>query len=188
MEAFGRIGILVNNASAISVTGTLATPMKCYDLMQDINTRGIYLCAQACVPHVLRASNPHILTMAPPLNLKPALVRAVCRLYFVKVRHDAVHARSGGRVRRPGCGGERALAAHHHRDRRRRDVLPAGGDVQPYAGDQGDAARVVFTRDSRGITGHCLMDETVSREVGVTDFERDAVTPGAPLNPDIFLD
>ena len=62
VEAFGGIDILVNNASAISLTGTLATPIKRYDLMQTINTRGTYLCAQACLPHLLKASNPHILT------------------------------------------------------------------------------------------------------------------------------
>src|SRR5213594_1091090 len=71
VETFGGIDILVNNASAISLTGTLATPMKRYDLMQSINTRGTFLCSQACLPHLLRASNPHILTISPPLNFTP---------------------------------------------------------------------------------------------------------------------
>src|SRR5689334_21725000 len=71
VECFGGIDILVNNASAISLTGTLETPMKRVDLMLDINLRGTYLCSRACLPHLKRAANPHILTLAPPLNLNP---------------------------------------------------------------------------------------------------------------------
>ena len=70
-ERFGGIDALVNNASAISLTGTLATPMKRYDLMQTINTRGTYACSQACLPYLLKAENAHILTLSPPLNLDP---------------------------------------------------------------------------------------------------------------------
>ncbi|MCC6197768.1 MAG: NAD(P)-dependent oxidoreductase, partial [Burkholderiales bacterium] len=68
---FGGIDILVNNASAISLTGTLATPMKRVDLMLGVNLRGTYLCSQACIPYLKRAANPHILTLSPPLNLDP---------------------------------------------------------------------------------------------------------------------
>ena len=70
VETFGGIDILINNASAISLTGTLATPMKRYDLMHQINTRGTYLCSQACLPHLLKAGNPHILNLSPPLNMQ----------------------------------------------------------------------------------------------------------------------
>ena len=71
VDAFGGIDILVNNASAISLTGTLETPMKRYDLMNRINARGTYACSQACLPHLLKADNPHILTLASPINLNP---------------------------------------------------------------------------------------------------------------------
>src|SRR4051812_29386720 len=71
VETFGGLDVLINNASAISLTGTLAPPMRRYDLMQDVNTRGTYVCSQVCLPHLLRASNPHILTISPPLNLAP---------------------------------------------------------------------------------------------------------------------
>src|SRR3954452_9206555 len=71
VETFGGIDILVNNASAISLTGTLETPMKRFDLMWGVNARGTYLCSQACIPHLKKASNPHILTLSPPLNLDP---------------------------------------------------------------------------------------------------------------------
>ena len=71
MDAFGGIDILVNNASAIWLRGALDTPMKRFDLMQQVNSRGSFLCAQACLPHLLRAPNPHILTLAPPPSLQP---------------------------------------------------------------------------------------------------------------------
>jgi len=75
VERFDGIDILVNNASAISLTGTLETPMKRFDLMFGINVRGTYATSQACVPHLRKASNPHILTLSPPLNLKPRWFR-----------------------------------------------------------------------------------------------------------------
>ena len=71
VERFGGIDILINNASAISLTGTLDTAMKRYDLMHDINTRGTFLCSKTCLPHLRRAANPHILNLAPPVSLKP---------------------------------------------------------------------------------------------------------------------
>src|SRR5947208_11588695 len=71
IETFGGIDVLVNNASAISLTGTLDTPMKRYDLMHDINTRGTFLCSKTCLPHLRRAANPHILNLAPPVSLRP---------------------------------------------------------------------------------------------------------------------
>src|SRR5881628_29001 len=70
VETFGGIDILVNNASAISLTGTLATPMKRYDLMMGVNARGSFLCSRACLPHLKRAANPHILTLSPPLDMR----------------------------------------------------------------------------------------------------------------------
>src|SRR3712207_3724381 len=71
LERFGGIDVLVNNASAISLTGTLETPMKRFDLMMGVNTRGTFAASQACIPHLKRAANPHILMLSPPLNLNP---------------------------------------------------------------------------------------------------------------------
>src|SRR3954469_2710922 len=69
VETFGGIDVLVNNASAISLTGTVDTPMKRYDLMHGVNTRGTFVCSQACIPHLSKAENPHILNISPPLNM-----------------------------------------------------------------------------------------------------------------------
>ena len=102
VERFGGIDILVNNASAISLTGTLDTPMKRFDLMHQINTRGTFLCTQKAVPHLAKSANPHILNISPPLHstLSAALVRAARRLHDGEVRHVAVRARHGGGVPR----------------------------------------------------------------------------------------
>src|SRR6266705_5503519 len=70
VETFGGIDILINNASAISLTGTLATPMQRFDLMHQVNVRGTFSCSQACIPHLLKSSNPHILNISPPLNFE----------------------------------------------------------------------------------------------------------------------
>ncbi|HEV2843465.1 MAG TPA: SDR family oxidoreductase, partial [Thermoanaerobaculia bacterium] len=75
VETFGGIDILVNNASAISLTGTLETPMKRFDLMWGVNARGTFVCSQACIPHLKKAENPHILTLSPPLNMDPKWFR-----------------------------------------------------------------------------------------------------------------
>src|SRR6185295_15068745 len=71
VDTFGGIDILINNASAISLTGTLHTPMKRFDLMHQINTRGTFACSQACIPHLKKSKNPHILNNSPPLNMDP---------------------------------------------------------------------------------------------------------------------
>ena len=71
LEAFGGIDVLVNNASAISLSGTMETPMKRFDLMHQVNTRGTYACSQACIPHLIKAQNPHILNLSPPLSMSP---------------------------------------------------------------------------------------------------------------------
>ena len=100
VERFGGIDVLVNNASAIYLTGTLDTPMQRFDLMHQVNARGTFLATQHALPHLLRAANPHVLNIAPPLNLEPALVRAAPRLHHGEVRDEPVRARHGRGVPR----------------------------------------------------------------------------------------
>ena len=100
VDAFGGIDILVNNASAIWLRGTLDTPMKRFDLMQQVNARGSFLCAQACLPHLLRAPNPHILTLAPPPSLDPQVVGRAHRLHTGEDGHELRDAGAGGGVPR----------------------------------------------------------------------------------------
>ena len=95
VEHFGGIDILVNNASAISLTGTLETPMKRFDLMNGVNARGTFATRQACIPHLKQAANPHILMLSPPLNMKPQWFAAARRLHHGQVRHEHVRAGHG---------------------------------------------------------------------------------------------
>lgn len=186
--AFGGIDILVNNASAIGLTGTLATPIKRYDLMQTINTRGTYLCSQICLPHLLKAANPHILTLSPPLNLNP-------RWFGPHVAYTI--SKYGMSMCTLGMAAEfkdRGLAVNSLWPRT--TIATAAVEVffpQALASSRkpeimADAAYLLLTRDSRSATGKFYIDEEVLRAAGVTDFERYAVTPGAPVSADIFLD
>jgi citronellol/citronellal dehydrogenase len=188
IEAFGSIDILINNASAISLTGMLSTPIKRYDLMQGINTRGTYVCAQACLPHLLRAPNPKILTISPPLNLNP-------RWFGGHVAYTI--SKYGMSMCTLGLAAEFAdqgVAVNSLWPRT--TIATAAVEAffpQALAGSRtpeimADAAYLLLTRDGHVETGQFFIDEAVLRGAGVTDFERYAVTPGAPVNPDIFLD
>jgi citronellol/citronellal dehydrogenase len=188
VDTFGGIDILVNNASAISLTGTLATPIKRYDLMQQINTRGTYLCSQACLPHLLKAPNAHILTLSPPLNLNPG--------WFAP--HVAYTiAKYGMSMCTLGMAREfadRGVAVNSLWPRT--TIATAAVEVyfpQALAASRkpeimADAAYWILTQDSRRCTGNFFIDETVLRNAGVSDLDRYALTPGVPLANDIFLD
>jgi citronellol/citronellal dehydrogenase len=188
VETFGGIDILVNNASAIGLTGTLATPIKRYDLMTGINTRGTFLCSQACLPHLLKAGNPHILTLSPPLNLSPRWVGPHVAYTISKY---------GMSLCTLGMAAEfmdRGVAVNSLWPRT--TIATAAVEVffpQALASSRkpeimADAAHAILCRDSRSCTGNFFIDETVLRSEGVRDFERYAVTPGAPVATDIFLD
>ncbi len=189
VETFGGIDILVNNASAISLTGTRQTSMKRFDLMYAVNVRGTFACSKACLPYLEKASNPHILTLSPPLNMKarwfsdhvaytlskygmsmcvlgmaeefrPAGI-AVNALWPRTVIATAALAMLGGRVNPEQCRTPEILA---------------------------DAAHAILIRDSRSCTGNFFIDDEVLAEQGITDLTRYAVNPEQPLFPDLFLD
>jgi len=193
VERFGGIDILVNNASAISLTGTLATPMKRFDLMFGVNVRGTYACSQACLPHLLRAAaagrNPHILTLSPPLNLDPKWFAPHVAYTMAKYGMSMCVLGMAEEFRGAGI----AVNALWPRT----VIATAAIAMIPGASEQlarmrkpeimADAAHAVLTRDARTTTGHFFLDEEVLRESGVTDFAAYAVKPGAPLLPDLFL-
>ncbi len=192
-KEFGGIDILVNNASAISLTGTAATPMKRLDLMFGVNVRGTFLCAQACLPHLRKSAaggrNPHILTLSPPLNLDAKWFRdhvaytmakygmSMCVLGMAEefradgIAVNALWPRSviatAAIAMIPGAGAQT--------DRMRRPEIMA------------DAAHAVLVRDARTTTGNFFIDDEVLAAAGITDLDRYAVKPGAPLLPDLFL-
>jgi citronellol/citronellal dehydrogenase len=188
VERFGGIDILVNNASAISLTGTAETPMKRFDLMMGINLRGTYLCSRACLPHLRRAKNPHILTLSPPLNMNPRWFGPHVAYTIAKYGMSMCVLGMAEESKQDGI----AVNALWPRTTIATAALQIIPGAQPEAGRtpeiMADAAHAVLTRDSRSLTGRFLIDEEVLREAGVTDFERYAVKRGEKLRIDLFLD
>ncbi len=188
VQRFGGIDILVNNASAISLTDTLETPMKRFDLMMGINTRGTYLCSRACLPHLLRAGNPHILTLSPPLNLNPRWFRDHVAYTIAKYGMSMCVLGMAEEFKEDGVA-VNALCPRTTIATAALQIIPG---ANPEAGRKpeimADAAHYVLTRDAASLTGRFLIDEDVLREAGVSDFTRYAVKPGEPLRVDLFLD
>ncbi|MDX1545760.1 MAG: NAD(P)-dependent oxidoreductase [Rhodothermales bacterium] len=189
VERFGGIDVLVNNASAIFLAGTLETPMKRFDLMHQVNARGTYATSQACLPHLLEAENPHILNLSPPLNMEArwfqnhvAYTMSKFGMSMCVLGMAAEFAGRGVAVNALWPRTTVATAAV-------RNLL--GGEEMIRASRTpavvADAAHQILTRDSRTCTGHFFIDEEVLREAGVTDFDRYAVDPEAELMPDFFV-
>ena len=190
---FGGIDILINNASAISLTGTLATSMKRFDLMFDVDVRGTFLCSQACLPHLQRSAaagrNPHILTLSPPLNLEPKWFKPHVAYTIAKYGMSMCVLGMAEEFRADGI----AVNALWPRT----VIATAALAMIPGAREQlahtrkpdimADAAHAVLLREARTSTGQFLIDEDVLRAAGVTDFDQYAMQPGLPLLPDLFL-
>jgi citronellol/citronellal dehydrogenase len=189
-EAFGGIDVLVNNASAISLTGTLATPMKRFDLMFGVNVRGTYCCSQACLPYLKQAPNPHILTLSPPLNMKPKWFKSHVAYTMAKYGMSMCVLGMAEEFRADGI----AVNALWPRTVIATAAVAMLGDrVKPENCRKpdivADAAHAVLNRDSRRHTGNFYIDDEVLAAEGVTDLERYALVPGkARLLPDFFLD
>lgn len=187
VDAFGGIDILINNASAIWLRGTLDTPMKRYDLMQEVNARGSFLCAQACLPHLLKASNPHILSLAPPPSLDPkwwgphtAYTLAKMGMSFVTI---GLAAEFGPRGVAVNALWPRTIIATDALN-----MIP-GIDMDGCRKPEivADAAHAVLVREAAGFHGQFLIDDEVLREVGIDDLTGYAVDPSRELLPDLFL-
>ncbi len=188
IDAFGGIDILVNNASAIWLRGTLDTPMKRFDLMQQVNARGSFLCAQACLPQLLQAPNPHILTLCPPPSLDPkwwaphtGYTLAKMGMSFVTLGLAAEFGPQGVAVN--GLWPRTLIATDAL------NMIPgvsAGNGRSPAI--MGDAAHAVLSRPAAGFSGQFLIDDEVLADAGVSDLSAYAVDPSQPLYPDLFLD
>ena len=190
VERFGGVDVCVNNASAINLAGTEALDMKRYDLMQDINTRGTFVVSRACIPHLKRAENPHILTLSPPISLEPRWLgphvaytiakygMSLCALGFAaELREEGIASNAlwprtliATAAVQNLLGGDEAMAASRK--------------PQIYA----DAAYAVITRPSRECTGNTFLCEDVLAEEGVTDMDLYAYVPGSTPQVDLFVD
>lgn len=188
VDAFGGIDILVNNASAIWLRGALDTPMKRFDLMQQVNARGSFLCAQACLPHLLRAPEPHILTLAPPPSLDPKWWGPHTGYTLAKMGMSFVTLGLAAEFGPRGV----AVNALWPRSIISTDALNMIPGVDPASGRVpeivADAAHAVLVRPAAGFSGNFLIDDEVLAGAGVTDLSGYAVDPSRPLAPDLFLD
>ncbi len=189
---FGGIDICVNNASAIQLTGTLATDMKRYDLMNGINARGTFMVGRHCIPHLKQARNPHILTLSPPLDMQakwfaPHLAytmekfgMSLCTLgWSEEFRKDGIAANSLWPRTTIATAAVRMLGGDPFLQKSRTAEIMA------------DAAHHILTRSAREFTGQFCVDEDVLRSAGVKDFSKYAAVPGTPdseMLPDFFLD
>jgi len=189
VDRFGGIDILLNNASAVNLTQTLDTPLKRFDLMMDVNLRGTFLCSQACLPHLLKAENPHILTLSPPLDMRAKwfgekLPYAISKYGMSLVMHGvAEEFRARGVA--ANCLWPRSGIAT--------DALKMIPHMKPESCRipeiVADAAYVILGRPSRECTGNFFIDEDVLAEAGITNLDRYAVVPGTvDFAPDFFID
>jgi citronellol/citronellal dehydrogenase len=188
LERFGGIDVLVNNASAISLTGTLETPIKRFDLMMGINTRGTFLCSQACLPHLKRAANPHILTLSPPLNMGARWFAPHVAYTIAKYGMSLCVLGMAEEFRSAGV----AVNALWPRTIIATAALQMIPGVDAARGRKpeilADAAHWILTQPSRTLTGNFLIDEDVLARAGVTDLSAYAVDAAKPLTKDLFLD
>jgi citronellol/citronellal dehydrogenase len=186
---FGGIDICVNNASAISLTGTLQTDMKRYDLMNGINARGTYLVSRTCIPYLKKAANPHVLNLSPPLDMNPK--------WFAG--HTAYSmAKYGMSMCVLGMAAEFADEGIAFNALWPRTGIATAAIRNALAGDEGmkhcrtvdilaDAAYVIFGKKAKDFTGNFLIDDTFLAANGVTDFDQYRVDPTKDLMPDFFV-
>ena len=190
VEAYGGIDVLVNNASTISLTGTLETPMKRFDLMHQVNTRGTFLCTQKCLPHLKRAPNPHVLNIAPPLNLDPRWFAPHAAYTISKYGMSLCVLGMAEEFRTEGIAFN-ALWPRTAIDTAAIVYLggPAIAGRCRKADIVADAAHAILTRDSRTCTGNFFIDDEVLRDAGVTDFTqyREKGVAERDLVPDFFV-
>ena len=188
-DTYGGIDALVNNASAISLTGTLETPMRRFDLMIGVNARGTFACSQACIPYLAQAANPHILTLSPPFNMEARWFKDHVAYTMAKYGMSMCTLGMAEEFRSRGVAVNSLWP--------RTTIATAAIEVNfPAAilkasrkpAIMADAAYAILNRDSRKATGNFYIDEAVLREDGVTDFDQYAVTPGSGLYTDLFLE
>jgi citronellol/citronellal dehydrogenase len=186
---FGGIDICVNNASAISLTGTLQTDMKRYDLMNGINARGTYLVSRTCIPYLKKAANPHVLNLSPPLDMNPKWFAVHTAYSMAKYGMSMCVLGMAAEFKDEGIAFNALWP---------RTGVATAAIRNALAGDEGmkhcrtpeilaDAAYLVFKKPAKDFTGNFLIDDTFLAENGVTDFDRYRVDLTKDLMPDFFV-
>lgn len=187
---FGGLDILVNNASAISLTQIEGTTMKRYDLMHSVNVRGTFMCSKYAVPHLKNSDNGHILTLSPPLNMKPEWFGAHLAYTMSKYGMSMVMLGLANELKSSGVAAnclwpQTAIATAAVK-------FALGGDAMMEMSRtpkiMSDSAYAILKRDSRTCTGNFFIDEAVLIEEGITDFSAYAVNPDKQLMKDLFVE
>lgn len=190
VERFGGIDICINNASAISLTGTLQTAMKRYDLMHQVNTRGTFLVSKTCLPHLLEADNPHILNLSPPLNMDEKWFAPHVAYTMAKFGMSMCVLGMAGEFRDRGVAVNALWPRTTIATAAVQNLL--GGDalversLKPEV--MADAAHIILTKPSREFTGQFCIDDEVLESAGITDLTAYRVNPALEPAPDFFVE
>lgn len=188
-ERFGGIDICINNASAIQLTGTLETDMKRFDLMHQVNARGTFLVSKMCIPHLKLAQNPHILNLAPPLDMEAKWFRNHVAYTMAKFGMSMCTLGMSAEFADDGIAVNSLWPITAIDTAAVRNLL-GGASVAAMSRSpeiMADAAYAILTRPSREATGNFYIDEEVLREEGVSDFSRYAPGADGPLVGDFFV-
>lgn len=188
LQKFGSLDILINNASAISLTNTEDTTMKKYDLMHHINTRGTFMASKYCIPHLKNSKNPHILNLSPPLDMSPHWFGRHLAYTMAKYGMSMCVLGLAEELKDLGIG-VNALWPMTAIWTAAMGML--GGDEASNmcrkVDIMSDAAYAILSKDAKKCTGNFFVDELVLKEEGITDFEPYSCKPGSPLLADFFL-
>ena len=189
VERFGGIDVCINNASAISLTPTVDTEMKRYDLMNSINTRGTFVCSKATIPYLEKSPNPHILTMSPPLDMQARWFKNHVAYTIAKFGMSMCTLGMAEELKPKGIAVNSLWPLTTIDTAAVRNVL--GGDAMAKVSRKpdvlADAALAIFKRSSKTCTGNFFIDEEVLKEEGITDLSHYANDPSSPLFPDFFV-
>jgi len=189
VEEFGGIDVLVNNASAINLTGTLNLPMKRYDLMHQVNTRGTFMTSQKCLPHLLKSDNPHIMNLSPPLNLEPRWFGTFPAYSIAKYGMSLCVLGMAEEFKKKGVA-VNALWPRTTIATAAVNNLLGGNELMQRSRTpdiMADAAFHILSKDSKECTGNFFIDDDVLKAEGITDLDHYAVNPEKELAPDFFV-
>lgn len=189
IEVFGGIDILINNASAISLTTTEKTEPKRFDLMQDINVRGTFFVSKACIPHLRKGSNPHILNLSPPINMQPKWFGAHLAYTLSKYNMSMIAMGLAEELKKDKIAANTLWPKTTIATAAVQNLL--GGDTLIQMSRKpeivADSAYYILSRSSEICTGNFFIDEEVLAEEGITDLTKYSVVPGGKLYTDLFL-
>ena len=189
-DHFGGIDICVNNASAIALTPTLQTPMKRFDLMHQVNTRGTFLVSKTCIPYLMKSGNPHILNLSAPLNMDEKWFAPHVAYTMAKFGMSMCVLGMAGEFREQGIAVNALWPRTTIATAAVQNLL--GGDELTRRSRKpeimGDAAHIILTKPSREFTGNFCIDDEVLESAGISDLSVYAVDPTAELAPDFFVE